>query len=183
MNNNPSPTKKHKTIHDDIKNDFRLPIYLLIVGILGLLSFIFNFFPAFQIIESSTGEVQQNVSGWIAHFGGEDFYYFRINIYGVIANILMLLSALASIVFTILLKTRKVEGHRRFVLIVVALGLNISAIILFFSTILSFSNINNLSFFGVRAVYQYGLIMQAIALLTATYIQWFFYIKIRHYIK
>jgi len=174
--------KNNITIPDEIKRDWRLPVYLLVVGILLFVSLLLGFFPFFQVYDPWL-PATVDVPGFIAYFGGVygDIYYPIF--FGILSQVAVLVAALCSLAFSLLLKLRRTDGRRRFSLIVISLSANLLAIILLFLSLGQFAEVNQLALLGLAARYHVGLVLQAMALLTAGYIQWFFFIKIRHYIK
>ncbi|MFA5235702.1 MAG: hypothetical protein WC399_02475 [Bacilli bacterium] len=171
------------SIPESIKKDWRLPVYLLAVGVMLLLTQFLNFLPAFQVYDATTATVIDDVRGFVAFFGGEaSLTYYPLS-FGILAQAFMVLAGFACIAFSLLLKKRRTDGKRRFTLIIVSLSLSISAVILLFLSLVQFRDLNDLLSVGLVARYHYGLVLQAIVLLTSVYIQWFFFIKIRHYIK
>ncbi len=175
--------KPPKTIPESIKKDWRLPVYLLSVGVMLLLTQLLNFLPAFQVYDAGAGLVIDQVSGFIAYYGGEaSLSYYPLS-FGILAQSFMVLAGICCLAFSILLKKRRTDGIRRFTLIIVSLSLSIAAVILQFLSLVQFRDLNDLWSVGLVARYHYGLVLQAIVLLTSVYIQWFFFIKIRHYIK
>ena len=173
----------NNSIPEEIRRDWRLPVYLLAVSILMLSSFLWNFLPAFQVIEIADPQNAVSISGWIAFFGGTavDVYYPLT--FGIAAQILTLIGALCALAFSLLLKLRRTDGRRRFSLIVVSLSANLAAVILLFMSKWQFASVNQLDILGLASHYHVGLVLQAMTLLGAGYVQWFFFIKIRHYIK
>jgi hypothetical protein len=175
--------KNLKLIPDDIKKDWRLSYYLVVSGLLGLLAMVFNFFPSFQISLISTGVVIDNVSGWIAHFGGTSVLSYVPNYVGISALVLLTLAAIAALVFTLLIRIRRVEGHRRFSLVFVALVFNGLGMLLLFFSVIPLEIINNFPILAYHGVYHFGLVFQSMVICLAILMQWFFLIKIKHYIK
>jgi len=173
----------NNSIPEEIRRDWRLPVYLLAVSMLLLVSFAWNFLPAFQVIEIANPANVTSISGWVAYFGGTavDVYYPLT--FGISAQVLTLISALCALAFSLLLKLRRTDGRRRFSLIVVSLSTNLVAVILLFLSKWQFTDVNQLTILGLTSHYHVGLVLQAMTLLCAGYIQWFFFIKIRHYIK
>ena len=170
-------------IPEDIKNDWRLPVYLLAVSVLLFVSLAMNFFPSFQVFDITTGIVTDNVSGFIAHFGGVSLDTYYPLLFGISSQVFVLIGALSSLAFSLLLKLRRTDGVRRFSLIIISLSANILAIVMLFMSLVQFKEVNGLVIAGLDARYHFGLVLQAMLLFTAGYIQWFFFIKIRHYIK
>ncbi len=171
------------SLPEEIKRDWRLPIYLLAVAILLLCSLIFIVLPFFQVYQLVDGMVVTNVVGYLAYFGGTgDFTYYPLY-FGILAEVLIIIAALSALAFSLLLKLRRTDGKRRFSLVIVSLSSNLAALILLFSSVISFIDINSLDAMSFGARYHVGLILQAIMILSAAFIQWFFFIKIRHFIK
>jgi len=170
-------------IPEDIKNDWRLPIYLLAVSMLLFVSLAMNLFPSFQVFDLQTGVVTDNVNGFIAFFGGMSLDTYYPLLFGISSQVFVIVGALSSLAFSLLLKLRRTDGVRRFSLIIISLSANILAIVMLFISLIQFKEVNGLALAGLDARYHYGLVLQAMLLFTAGYIQWFFFIKIRHYIK
>jgi membrane-associated HD superfamily phosphohydrolase len=121
--------------------------------------------------------------GFVAYFGGNSALTYYPLSFGILSQVFMVLAGLTCLVFALLLKKRHREGLRRFTLIIVSLSLSIAAVILLFLSLIQFRDVNDLLSVGLVARYHYGLVLQGIVLLGSVYIQWFFFIKIRHYIK
>lgn len=173
-------------IPEQVTKDWRLPLYLLIVSIMLLVSILMNFLPAFRVYEIASGLIYEDVSGFVAYFGGttlESSSYYPVLLLGVSSQVLTFLASCAALAFALLLKLRKPKGKRRYILIVMSLAMTISAMILLFASIVEFREANQLAVLSLGATYHVGLILQAMLLLTCGFIQWFFLIKIRHYIK
>lgn len=167
----------------EIKRDWRLPVYLLAVSVILFVSLVMNLFPSFQVFDAITGAITDNVSGFVANFGGMSLDTYYPLLFGISAQAFVIIGAISALAFSLLLKLRRTDGVRRFSLIIISLSANLLALVMLFISLIQFKEVNGLALAGLDARYHYGLVLQAMLLFTAGYIQWFFFIKIRHYIK
>ncbi|HAV20060.1 MAG TPA: hypothetical protein DCX17_03440 [Firmicutes bacterium] len=171
------------SIPEEIKKDRRLPVYLFAVSIILFVSMLALLFPVFQVVDLTSGIVIENVGVLDAFLGRSDGVPYEPVLFGIVSQVFTIIAALSSLAFALLLRLRRTDGLRRFSLIIISLCSNILAVIFLFLSLYQFKSINELALINLDARYHVGIVFEAIGLLVAVYIQWFFFIKIRHYIK
>jgi len=169
--------KQPLIIPEAIKKDWRLPRSLYIVTTMLILALLFYWLPFYQTIDSSMAVIQYQ--GWTATFANNGTLH--PSIIAIVGFVLQIIAALSALTFALLLKLRRSDGRRRFSLIVISLIMIIVSFIFNFLAIVEFKQINDLSLLTVK--YDYGLILNGMFLLATIYIEWFFLIKIRYYLK
>lgn len=171
--------EKSKQMPEVIKNDWRIKFYILLTSIFGFIALLFMFLPFFGLVNKLTN-VQENIHGFKAIFGGGAYF---ASFYGILSFVFIVLSSVSSLLFYIFIKNPRNNGQRKFALLTLGLSFNGLALIFSFLSKLSFidSNVINLSNFSVN--YGSGLIFQAMLILAASFYQWFFLINVKEYIN
>lgn len=169
-------------IPDEIKKDWRIRFYTVLGAGLGLAALLLGFLPSFRITDAD-GTVTDRIGGFVSAFGGPtriSFYYPQL--FGIVSYISMFLASVCALAFYFLLVNRKKEGKRRFRLLNIGFSLNVIAFVFLFLSIRTFRSANVIGD-AFTIGYAYGLILQAMLVLSAVFFGWFFLINVKNYIK